>query len=457
MRRLLTNLFLTTWLVSGCVQMPDSMSGKVKQDQLTIPKRYDASSAPTMEISSGLLSLFSDKRLKSYVAKALASNPDLQGSAARLEESGFNFNKTHSGLFPTLDANASASRFQSNSDNSQYRSSLYSPSLDSQWELDVWGRIRAGVTASARDRDAALADFKAAQESIAAQTMQAYFNLVANEKLLALSNRRLTSFKQTSDLVNRRFEAGIGNLGELDLALTDVETTRAQVAERTDARDQAARSLAVLLGDYPSKSSTKSSWPSLKRSVSSGIPSELLMKRPDIDAAFQRILAADSRVKVAHRDLYPSFSLTASAGRQSSTLNDLAKSNFNVWSLAGNLSAPLFDAGNRRSELGAANARAKQAYASYQSTVLNAFREVENALGSEQYLLSQQNSTRRALEAARRAEERIQRQYDSGLVEILTLLDTQRRSFDTEESLISITLARYQNRVSLALALGKGL
>jgi outer membrane protein TolC len=128
-----------------------------------------------------------------------------------------------------------------------------------------------------------------------------------------------------------------------------------------------------------------------------------------------------------------------------------------VWSLTAGVTAPIFDAGSRRAELGAASARAKQAFASYQSTVINAFREVENALGSEGYLVQQQTALTSALAAARRAEERVRRNYEAGLVEILTLLDAQRRSFNTEESLINTRALRYQNRVALALALGKGL
>jgi len=287
--------------------------------------------------------------------------------------------------------------------------------------------------------------------------MQAYFDLVAAEKLLDLSSRRLASFQKTLSLVDRRFEAGTGSFGDVNLARTDVESTRAQVSDRKDARDQAARTLAALTGSYPNASSRASSWPSLRRSVPAGIPSDVLRKRPDIDAAYQRIRAADASVKVAHRDLYPSFSLTASAGQQSSTLKNLANSNFSVWSFAGGITAPLLDGGNRRAELGAANARAKQALASYQSTVLNAFREVENALGSELYLKRQQTAYQSALKAARSAEASSRRNYENGVVEILTLLDTQRRVFTTEESLINTQALRYQNRVSLALALGKGL
>jgi NodT family efflux transporter outer membrane factor (OMF) lipoprotein len=287
--------------------------------------------------------------------------------------------------------------------------------------------------------------------------MQAYFELIAAESLLDLSQRRLSSFQKTLQLVERRFESGTGDLGDLDLARTDVENTKSQLAGRIDSRDQAARQLAVLTGSYPDANSSAGKWPALGQGIQAGIPSTLLMNRPDIDAAYQRIRAADSRVKVAHSDLYPRFSLTASGGYQSSTLKNFTDADFSVWSIAGNLAAPLIDGGQRRAELGAANARAKEALAQYQSTVLNAFREVENALGSERYLLNQQQATSRALAAAQSAEERVLRNYESGLVEVLALLVTQRRSFATEESLIDIRRLRYKNRVALALALGKGI
>lgn len=443
-------------LCPACLFKPDSLSSRANES-LPLPKRYDATPTPLTEIQSGLLDLFGDERLRAYVQKALEANPDLKASAARLEEAGFNMRKAYAPMLPALDLSGDASRTKRRINGNTARNSSYFAGLDVQWEIDVWGRIRAGGRAFARDKDAAAADYAAARESIAAQTMQAYFELVAAESLLDLSRRRLSSFQKTLQLVERRFELGTGGLGDLDLARTDVENTQAQLAGRIDSRDQAARQLAVLTGSYPDTSSSAGKWPELGLGIKAGIPSELLMNRPDIDAAYQRIRAADSRVKVAHRDLYPRFSLTASGGYQSSTLKNFTDADFSVWSIAGNLTAPLIDGGQRRAELGAANARAKEALANYQSTVLNAFREVENALGSEKYLLNQQQATSRALAAAQSAEEQVLRNYESGLVEVLALLVTQRRSFATEESLIDIRRLRYKNRVALALALGKGI
>lgn len=440
---------------SACVSRPGALSPNAK-DSLALPKRYDASTAPVPQISQSLQSVFPDKKLRGLVQKALAHNPDLKASAARLDEAGFNVKRSRSSLIPSLTANSSGSRRSSNAAGfGSTTSESYSASLDARWEVDVWGRIRSGVSAASNDQAAANADYAAARQSIAAQTTQAYFELLQAGSQLQLSERRLSSFKKSFELVNRRFETGTSDLSALDLARTDIETSRSQVALRKDQRDQAARRLASLTGAYPDASLSASHWPALSRSIPANLPSSLLRQRPDIDAAYQRIRAADSRVTVAHRDLFPSFALTAGYGTQSSTLKDLANSNFNAWSLLGNLSAPLIDGGARRAELGASNARANQALANYQSTVLNAFREVENALGSERYLAQQFTATTSALKAATSAEESAQRNFDSGLISILDYLQIQRRTFSTEEALINIRAQRYQNRVALALALGK--
>lgn len=422
-------------------------------DSLRIPDRYDGSAPPVTKVASSLTGLFDDSALNSTVRRALAQNPDLRGSFARMEEAGFNVRKTASALYPSVDANAAAGR----SDNAfMAESATYSASLDARWELDVWGRIRAGVTASAADQAAAAADYENARQSLAAQTMQAWFDLVGTEKRLALGQRRLASFAETRDLVQRRFELGTATFAESELARTDYENARADIRQLEDNRDRAARVVRLLTGDYPDARLSASSWSSLSRSVPAGVPSDLLLARPDIDAAYQRLRAADSRVTVAHRDLFPSFPLTASAGRSSGVLSDLGRSAFDSWSVLASMSAPIFDAGQRQAELGAAGKRAEQALASYQSIVLAAFKEVEDALGTERLLLEQQRARRQALEAARSAETRTRRDYEAGIADLLALLEAQRRVFSTEDLTISIHRARLQNRVALALALGKG-
>lgn len=420
---------------------------------LEIPARYDATAPPVPHVANSLLGLFDDSRLRATVRQALAGNPDLKGSLARMEEAGFNTRKTASALYPSLGANGAAGRSRTPG---LGESADYRLSLDARWELDVWGRIRAGVQASTADQAAATADYESARQSLAAQTMKAWFDLVSSEKRLALGYRRLSSFEETHRLVLRRFELGTARLGDLELARTDLENGRADIRQLEDDRDRASRTVRLITGAYPDARLSADKWSSLSRSVPPGVPSDVLLQRPDIDAAYQRLRAADSRIKVAHADLFPSFPLTASGGASSNVLTSLASSSFDSWSLLASFSAPIFDAGQRRAELGAAGKRAEQALAAYQSTVLSAFKEVEDALGSERLLRQQESARLKALDAARSAETRSRRDYEAGISDLLTLLEAQRRVFSTEDQTISIHRLRLQNRVALALALGKG-
>ncbi len=453
-------LALSALFFAACSH-PGSFSGDRKAN-LVIPKRYDATPAPSPEVSAGLLSLFNDAKLRGLVNQALKFNPDLRVSAARLDEAGYNLGASKAGLSPTLNASSSASRRQfanlgfGGGSGAIPPNNSFDASLDAAWEPDVWGRIRAGISAAAANQQAAAADYESARQSIAAQVMQAYMNLAGASEQLQLSRTRLSSFQDTFELVERRFEAGTSELSDLQLAKTDWENSKSEVAQRENTRDQAARQLKLLTGAYPDASLT-ATLPSMSRSVPSGIPSTLLMRRPDIDAAYQRLRAADEQVTVAHRALFPSFNLTATGGRSSPTLEQLSESGFNTWTILAGLSAPLIDGGRRRSELGASFKRAEQAYYSYQQTVLSAFGEVEDALGSERALARQVTATEAALKAARLAEDRTRRNYEAGLVEILTLLDAQRRRFAAQDALISLQTLRRQNRISLSLSLAKGI
>ncbi|MDP4878923.1 MAG: TolC family protein, partial [Opitutales bacterium] len=216
----------------------------------------------------------------------------------------------------------------------------YSAGLDARWEVDVWGGIRNSVKASKANNAALTANYEAAQQSLVAQSMQSWFNLITQGKLLDLAERRRDSLADTERLLTRQYESGTATLAALELARTDAANARADYQSATEDRNQAARALQTLLGQYPDASLIAArSWPALERTVPTGLPSELLLVRPDIVAAYQQILAADARVKVAYADLFPSFTLTASGGRSSDTLSNLGRSGFDVWSLAGQVSA----------------------------------------------------------------------------------------------------------------------
>ena len=440
-------------IFSGCVSVPENRADRTEEAD-KLPENYSAEAFPQLEIVDSLLNLFNDEDVTRYTQLALENNPDLLRAYAQMEEAGFNFQKTRGNQFPSVSANASPSR---SSSATRATGNTYSASLDARWEVDVWGELRSRTDASQADLAAAEANFEARRQSLAAQTMQSWFDLLAATQLLDLAERQRDSFASIHRLVERRYERGTATITEVELAHTDAADARADFIARTNDRDQSARALKALIGIYPDATITAGlNWPALNRTVPSDLPSELLLTRPDIIAAFQNIRASDARTQAAYADLFPSFTLTASGGRSSDTLADLGRSAFDVWSLAAQITAPIYEGGSRRAEVGAAEQRAEQAYQNYRSVVLNAFREVEDALNSETSLAREESARLEALYAARRAEAKSLRDYESGLIDLLDLLQTQRRVFTNEIQTINLHRARLSNRVSLALALGKG-
>ena len=433
---------------SGC----SSLAPQADRPAGELPGLYAAGALPEMDLEDSLRKLFSDKELQATVDRAVARNPDLQVARTRLEEAGFNLRKTQGTLLPTLDGFGFARRDQVSGGS---RVANLAIGLDAAWEVDVWGRLRAGVDAAAGDEASLAADYAAARQSLISQTMQAWFDLVGAELSLRLSLREVESLESTQKIIDRRYEAGQTTLADTDISRTDLENSRADLAASRDLRDQAARQLRVLTGDYPDAGISASSWPSLKRGIRAGVPSDLLRQRPDVAAAYFDILAADSRVKIAHADLFPSFFLTASNSQESNRLADLVRSGFNVWSLAADVTTPIFEGGQLRAELGASGKRAEQAFHTYQSVVLDAFKEVEDALGSERYLAAEEKARLAALDAAKGAYSRSKRDYEAGITDLFSLLDSQRNVFATEQQTIDLRNARLNNRVALALALGK--
>ena len=345
-------------LVAGAAILCGCHSVAPMAARIDLPDRpmYEASAIPSLEVRDSLLKLFNDLELTRTVNLALKNNPDLKRSCARLQEQGFNLEKTRGRLFPTLQGNFLASGSESPGFPPM---GLYQLGLDASWEVDVWGELRSGVTAAEADAYQARADYEAVRQSLAAQTIQAWFGLVRATKFLELDRRQVDSFSLTEKSVQRRFDLGQSSLAELDLARTDLKNAQANVEASLNFRDQAARQLRVLTGKYPDRQLEANEWPELRHRIPEGLPSDLICRRPDIVSAYQAILAADARVDIAHKDLFPSFSLTASGGRQSSELSELFKNGFDYWSLAGNIIAPIFNAGQLRNELFASGKRAR--------------------------------------------------------------------------------------------------
>jgi|GEM_PF-598996 len=444
---------LTSSILVSCFKTPELFSKSA--DTTVTPSQF---SSEPLEVSLSLQKLFiKDAVLQDYLKNSLSNNADLKISAAALEEAGFYSKIAKTNRLPSIEFSTFSQRSQRLFAGTPFLLNNFGAGFDVSWELDVWGRLKANRKAVKFDEMALSSDYEAAKQSLQAQIMQAYFTLLATEKLVGLAEDQLTNISKTYESLNRAYESGTAELTDLNLAEIDFHNAVSALAATRDTHQQTSKALSLLIGNSPKMLKTSGEWPFISKKIKAGISSDLLKKRPDIQAAYIRLLASDERIKIAHKDLFPSFRLTGSFGRESTVLEQLSESRFSTWSILGNISAPIFASGSLKAELGASQARAKAELANYQKTVLTALQEVDNALGSERFLLKQHEATQLALTAAKKAEKQTLDQYESGLTDLSTLLELQRRTYAIQEDAININLQRYHNRISLALALGKSI
>ena len=356
---------------------------------------------------------------------------------------------------PSLGADAGSARSRTGQ---ATPASDFSLGLNLSWEIDLWGRLRDRSHAADLDRDAAAADQQAARLSLAANTGKAWLNVIEAEQQVALSERTRKTFAEALAIVEQQFDRGLqpgdGGLA-VSLSRANLASSEATVQARLRERDQARRALETLLGHYPAgRVPTRTTLPGLRSPVSAGLPADLLLRRPDLQAAERRYAAATARIGEARKNLLPSVALTASGGYASAQLAELVQPTALLARLAGNLAAPLFEGGRRRAEVALTQAQRDEIASDYAATALRAFREVETALAAEKYLQAQVAALARAAAAATEAEKTALDRYSRAQSDIVTVLESQRRAFDTQAALLRAQNALLQNRLDLYLALG---
>ncbi len=403
--------------------------------------------------------------LATYVYEALEQNHDLQVAATRVEAAGAQARIAGAALSPHLSANTDGSRRRQNfigfpipgagTEVLSSTTTTYGAALNLSWELDLWGRLRAGKSAALADLQASLADMEAARLSLVAQTARAFFAALESTGQVRLSESTVENLRLAAEQIRQRYVRGLRPSLDLRLALSNEATAAAVLQQRLRARDAALRQLELLLGRYPSATiRTGELLPSLPPAVPTGLPADLISRRPDLIAAERRLAAAGARVTEARRALYPRLSLTASGGRSSSELKDLLDGDFAVWNLVSNLSQPLFQGGRLRAGVDLASATSEQALIRFVQSALRAFGEVEAALAAEHYLARQEVSLRSAAAEAGAGHMLASERYRQGLEDMTTLLEAQRRAFNADSQLLLVQRQRIDARIDLHLALG---
>jgi NodT family efflux transporter outer membrane factor (OMF) lipoprotein len=329
--------------------------------------------------------------------------------------------------------------------------------LNMSWEIDLWGRLADARQAALFDQEASAARFAGTRLALSTSVARAWFQATARMLQVKIAEKQLEvaekSLRATEDRVNRGL---LGSL-ELSLARSQVEGSKAVLGNRTRDQRNAYRLVQALSGAFPDGDFTPAAeLPLLIDPPPAALPSEMLARRPDLIAASLNISAADSRVSEAEKSLIPSLSLSGNYGTASDDLSDLLDSNFTVWNLAGNLLQPLFQGGRLRAQVDQREALLSAAISDFESTLITALREVEDALDSDAYL---REAATRAESSARLAQEAATvgfGRYERGLIGLLDVLELQNRAFEAYTEAINLRLTSLLNRIDLYAALGGG-
>lgn len=427
-----------------------------------IPDGWAASSVKVpAEAATGWIDEFGSSRLTGLVREAAGKNYDLAASAARIRAAEQRARIAGADRRPKIafDTNASHSQNLRGAQFQSVRSDNYRLGLDVNWEIDLWGRIANLKAAAIAELDATSVDYQAARLSLAANVVKTTLDLWEAQQQVSLSKSNLASLRINLDILDNKLEAGDADdrtALEISLSRADVARSQASIAQQGRQADAARRQLETLLGRYPSGTvSGIENFPELGRAVPAGLPSELLLRRPDIIAAEFRIDAELNEIAASRKALLPSVRLTGGAG--TSTTQDfvnLFDVNNLVYNIGATLAQQITEGGRLRANTRLNEAERDQLIADYAETVLQAFREIETALAAEKYFVDQQRHLSTATTEAERAQELSLSQYQRGLVDIITVLESQRRAFDARSNLLSVLNQRAQNRVDLHLALG---
>jgi outer membrane protein, multidrug efflux system len=414
---------------------------------------------------------FGSDDLSAFVGSVMTGNRDLKAAQSRIEIAGANARIVGADLYPQIGTNFSGQRSAQNfiglplpgsppGTVLSSQNNSFGLSLDLQWEIDLWGRIRAAKSAVVAEFEASGYDFSTAQLSLAGQAAKTWFALAEAKDQVALAQNAIATFSETESAIRERFERGIEDKGQnlasqLLLAEADVANARDALAAREELVGRSARQLEILAGNYPLGAVGKSArLPEMPGKVPADLPATLLDRRPDLASAERRIAAADKRLLEAKRSLLPAISLTGSYGSSSQDISDLLSGDLGVWSIAGNLAQPILQGGRLRANISKRDSELQVAAAEFEQAALTAFSEVENALAAENFLTRRVDalgeSSRLALAAYRRSLE----EFELGTGDILTVLASQQRLFTSRAQWIGMRRQRLDNRVDLYLALG---
>jgi multidrug efflux system outer membrane protein len=448
-------------LLTGCTVGPN-----YKRPPVSAPDTYRGlapDSGPQTAASFGnekWWTVFQDPQLQSLIREALTNNYDVRIAAVRVLEAQAALGITRADQFPNVYGGVSASndRYPKTRITPEFETSPIQLNLSLAWELDFWGKFRRATEAARANLLATDWGEKAVISSLVSSVATAYFQLLELDLEMEISRRTLASRKESLNLVEIRAKGGNTSLMDVRQSEQLVYAAAAAIPDLERRIEQQENFISILLGKNPAgvtrgKPLVENGVPP---TVPAGLPSALLDRRPDIQAAEQQLVAANARIGVAKAAYFPQITLTAVGGYQSQALTNLFTGPAGFWSVGGQLLQPIFTAGKIRSNVHLSEAQKQETLLLYQQTIQQAFREVSDSLiayrKNQEFRAQQELLTASAQDATRLADSR----YRGGVTSYLEVLDSDTRYFDAQLSLAQAQLNERLAMVQLYNALGGG-
>lgn len=450
-----------TLLLGGCA----SMAPPYETPALPVSPQYasDTAEQGVSAAAIGWRDYFADPQLQLLLTQALENNRDLRTAVLQMEQARALYGIQRADLLPSIGAQAGVSRSRVPGDlnltgrpllGSQYQAGLGLAS----WEIDFWGRVGSL-------RDAALQSYLATDEArravtigLIAQVANNYLTLRELDERIALARQNIASRAETLRIFSRRVE--VGSTSRLNLTQVQTLLTQAQAlgAQLEQSRETQLHAMTLLVGtnfELPPASGRLEEQPVL-RELKAGLPSDLLVQRPDIAAAEHQLKAANASIGAARAAFFPRVALTGSLGTASAELDGLFSSGSQAWTFSPSISLPIFSGGRLRNNLVLAELRRDAAVAHYEKTVQGAFRDVADALSARRWLAEQLTVAQAALMAQTERARLSQLRYDNGAAAFLEVLDAQRDLLTAQQQLVQIRRGLLSSGVGLYAALGGG-
>ncbi|RJP74756.1 MAG: TolC family protein [Desulfobacteraceae bacterium] len=440
-------LLFSTLFLSAC-----SMGG-VQKDFAALADRDLGQHQSWSQLDGGqqvtiLGDLIHSAELEALVNEALAANPGLQQTLLTLRIRQAQYRQAGGDRLPEIDAGYAVGREKEND-------TKYKSSISISWEIDLWQKLSDNIQAAAKDVAEQQAFYQSAQDTLSAEVMKSWLGLTTAHQNITIEGRRLANLEKNEAFILQRYSSGLGTLEDLDSARSATASSKATLEGYREAIAQQERVLQTLLGRTVRTTITIPEEYSTVLIPLVELPALTLRRRPDLKAAYLAIEAASLHSDVAYKDLLPSINLQVA-------LEDVATSagagllTDPVWSLLAQLTAPLFHGGRLRAAAEIAELQTAQSYQVYRETLIEAVREIEDAIGLEGALTKQIRHIETALTMAQNNLQHYQHSYRSGLADILDLLTVQRQTYDLEVQLNNLIYERLANRINLGLALGLG-